>query len=90
MRESLGVGPDEQFWRGTGCDECSGTAYRGRIAAYELLEMTPALRRLVSAGASAEQLETQAVKDGMTRLTQQVLARAGTISLDEVSRVRLD
>lgn len=92
LRESLAVGRDEQFWRGTGCDECPGTGYRGRIAAYELLEMTPALRRLVSAGASPEQLETQAVKDGMTRLTQQalVLARAGTISLDEVSRVRLE
>lgn len=92
IRELLGVGPHEQFWRGAGCDECLGTGYRGRIATYELLRMTPALRELVRTGATHDQLEEQAVKDGMMRLTTQALAlaRAGTISLNEVYRVRLD
>jgi len=89
---ALGVRATEKFWRGTGCEECSGTGYRGRVAAYELLQTSPALRRLISERASHERLEEQAIKEGMTRLTDQalVLARAGTISLDEVMRVRLE
>jgi type IV pilus assembly protein PilB len=91
-RELLGVAKDEKFWRGRGCDECLGTGYRGRIAAYELLSMSPALRGMVHERATYDQIEQQAVKEGMTRLTTQALAlaRAGTISLDEVFRVRLD
>jgi len=91
-REQLGVGPDEPFWRGKGCERCGGTGYKGRIATYELLEMSPALRALVHRGATIDELETQAVRDGMVKLVSQALAlaRAGTISLDEVLRVRLD
>jgi type IV pilus assembly protein PilB len=92
LRAALGVGPEEQFWRGTGCEDCSGTGYRGRIAAYELLQMSPAIRRLLVEHACHERIEEQAVAEGMTRLTSQAvtLARAGTIALDEVLRVRLD
>jgi type IV pilus assembly protein PilB len=91
-RKALAVGQDEPFWRGKGCQECSGTGYRGRIAVYELLQMSPAIRNLVVKQASHELIEEQAVAEGMTRLTGQALAlaRAGTISLDEVLRVRLE
>lgn len=92
VRELLGIGSDEQFWRGAGCAECLDTGYRGRVAVYELLQMNPAQRELIHAQATYDQIESQAVKDGMTRLTSQALslARAGTISLDEVLRVRID
>jgi type IV pilus assembly protein PilB len=92
IRESLGVGKDEPFWRGKGCSECSGTGTRGRVAVYELLEMNAPLRKLVAAGAGYQEIEAQAVAAGMVRLTDQALglARAGQISLAEVFRVRLD
>jgi type II secretory ATPase GspE/PulE/Tfp pilus assembly ATPase PilB-like protein len=62
------------------------------VAVYELLEMSTALRSLVRAGASHEQLEARAAEEGMVRLTVQALtlARAGVISLGEVYRARLD
>jgi type IV pilus assembly protein PilB len=92
MRAALGVNADESFRRGKGCDECSGTGYRGRVAVYELLELSPAIRRLVRAGDSHELVEAQAVAEGMVRLTAQALtlARSGTISLAEVFRARLE
>lgn len=92
MRKLLGVSPEERFWRGTGCDSCGGTGYKGRIATYELLDMSPALRGLVTRGGTIDELEAEAVRGGMTKLVVQAvdLARAGTISLDEVMRVRLD
>lgn len=82
----------ETFWHGGGCEECSGTGYRGRVAVYELLEMSAALRKLVRAGASDEQLEAQAVEGGMVPLNAQslALARTGAISLSEAFRARLD
>jgi type IV pilus assembly protein PilB len=91
IRELLGITAAEQFWRGKGCEECSGTGYRGRIAVYELLQMSPALRELIGAQATDDQIEQQAVKEGMRPLTGQALAlaRSGTISLDEVLRVRI-
>jgi type IV pilus assembly protein PilB len=92
IRAALGVGPEEPFWRGSGCVECSGTGFHGRVAVYEILEMSPEIRALVGAKASHEQIEARAVEDGMVRLTAQALslARAGVISLTEVFRARLD
>jgi type IV pilus assembly protein PilB len=92
VRDALGIGPAETFWRGTGCVECSGTGFRGRVAVYELLEMSPAIRQLVLTGASHDRIEAQAVEEGMVRLTGQALglARAGKISIGEVFRARLE
>lgn len=91
-RVLLDVGMHEKFSRGAGCDHCSGTGYRGRVAVYELMQMSPVLRELVHAGASYAQIETSAVQEGMVPLTTRALAlaRAGSISLNEVLRVRLD
>ena len=92
VRAALGVSASEKFFRGTGCDDCSGTGYRGRVAVYELLELTPTIRRLVRDGEPHDRIEAQAVSEGMMRLTAQALglARTGTISLTEVFRARLD
>jgi type IV pilus assembly protein PilB len=62
MRDALHVGAAETFWHGNGCEECSGTGYRGRIAVYELLEMSPELRNLVRTGAGHDQIEAQAIE----------------------------
>jgi type IV pilus assembly protein PilB len=35
------------FQRGAGCDACSGTGYRGRAGLYEVMAMSPELRRMV-------------------------------------------
>jgi type IV pilus assembly protein PilB len=89
--ESLHVSADEKFYRGKGCEECNGTGYRGRIAVYELLELTPALRELIHNNASHDAIEAGAIREGMVPLTSQALAlaRNGVISMQEVYRARL-
>jgi type IV pilus assembly protein PilB len=91
VRNALGVGSDEVFYRGTGCETCSHTGFGGRIAVYELLRATDVLRHLIVPGAMAADMHQQAVLDGMVPLTGQALqlARQRVISLDEVYRVRL-
>lgn len=89
--EALGVTSQEQFWRGRGCEQCNNTGYKGRMAVYELLQMTPNLRAHILRGVSADILHAQAVTDGMLPLTQNALnaAREKKTSLAEVYRVRL-
>jgi len=91
IRAALNVEANEKFYRGSGCEECSGTGYRGRVAVYELLELTAAVRELIHTNASHDAIEARAVRDGMVQLTAQALtlARSGAISLQEVYRARL-
>jgi type IV pilus assembly protein PilB len=92
VRKHLGVAADEVFFRGHGCEECNQTGYSGRMAVYELLRATSDLRDLVVDGVTSATLHVQALKDGMTPLTQNAIAQARLrrTSLAEVYRVRLD
>lgn len=91
VREVLGIGMDEQFFHGAGCEHCHKTGYHGRMAVYELLTVTPGLRKLIEPDAVAADIEKQAVSDGMVTLTQMALqaARERKTSIEEVFRVRL-
>lgn len=92
VRAALGVGEDEEFKRGIGCKYCAGTGVHGRIAVYELMPITAAMRRLIVANVDGDAVHDQAVVDGMIPITQQALAlaRAGTISLAEAYRIRVE
>lgn len=91
VRVILGVGPDEVFYQGKGCEHCHKTGYHGRMVVYELLTVTPALRKFIHSGAEAVKIEQQAIADGMVPLTEMALnaARERKTSIDEVFRVRL-
>ncbi|MGD9661027.1 MAG: GspE/PulE family protein [Porticoccaceae bacterium] len=75
---------------GAGCIDCHNTGYRGRLMVGELLEMTSALKELISQKANADTLRIQAMKDGMSSLTENALqlVKEGKTSLEEVFRVR--
>jgi len=90
--QALGVVGEETFFRGRGCDKCNHTGYKGRMAIYELLQVTKEIRELVLKGGSADIIHEQAVIDGMTPLTENALnaAREKKTSLAEVYRVRLE
>jgi type IV pilus assembly protein PilB len=92
LREVLGVAADETFQAGRGCPRCNGLGVFRRSAVYELLRVTPALRRLIVPGAEADRIHEQALIDGMLPLTQAAvaLARQGRISLREAYRVRAE
>lgn len=92
MREELDIGPDEVFHIGRGCHHCEGLGVFRRQAVYELMVMTPRLRRLVVPSADAEALHAMAIAEGMVPITQAAiaLARSGVISLAEAWRVRSD
>src|SRR5690606_17147812 len=73
IREALGIGGDETFFKGAGCRACHNTGYAGRLAVYELMVMTAELRSMIIAGTSVDELERQAIASGMTPLTDHAL-----------------
>jgi type IV pilus assembly protein PilB len=74
------------FMKGAGCETCSGTGYKGRAGLYEVMSLTPELRRLILRGASVADMQEQAVADGMLtlRMDGMVKIQKGVTTLEEV------
>ena len=56
--------------RGQGCVRCRGTGYRGRTGIFEVLPITPRVRTLIQARASAQDIKREALNDGMLTLRE--------------------
>jgi general secretion pathway protein E len=72
-----------------GCLECRMTGYLGRVGLYEIMLMTPALRRLVTQDADDRAIREHAFRDGMKplRVSGAMKIAAGTTTPDEVVKV---
>jgi type IV pilus assembly protein PilB len=74
------------FMKGTGCDNCSGTGYKGRAGLYEVMALSPELRRMILRGASVVEIRDQAVSEGMLTLRMDGMKKIerGVTTLEEV------
>ena len=74
------------FYKGKGCDTCAGSGYKGRAGLYEVMAFSQELRRMILRGASTNELQQQAVKDGMLTLRMDgiVKIKKGVTTLEEV------
>jgi type IV pilus assembly protein PilB len=74
------------FMKGTGCDTCSGTGYKGRAGLYEVMALSPELRRQILRGASVSEMQEQAVLEGMLTLRMDGMKKVerGVTTLEEV------
>ncbi len=74
------------FFKGKGCDLCAGSGYKGRAGLYEVMALSPELRRMILKGASTAELQAQAVGDGMLTLRMDGIMKIkkGVTTLEEV------
>jgi type IV pilus assembly protein PilB len=79
----------QRLYRSRGCDFCFHTGYRGRKSIYEILTVSPEVRRLIVEGASDAAMKAQAIREGMRTLRQSALDEVldGTTRVEEVARV---
>jgi type IV pilus assembly protein PilB len=56
------------FFKGAGCDACGGSGLKGRQGVYEVMLMTPKLRKLVMQNVGAAEIRDAAVEEGMLTL----------------------
>jgi type IV pilus assembly protein PilB len=87
--EAAGIGQaasTKTFQRGKGCDQCGGSGYKGRAGLYEVMSISPDLRRLIMHGASTDELREQGLREGMLTLRMDGLLKAsrGITTLEEV------
>jgi type II secretory ATPase GspE/PulE/Tfp pilus assembly ATPase PilB-like protein len=78
-----------ELTRGTGCEKCNGSGYKGRLGIHELIEGTPEIKLLIKRQATSHDLAKQAIKQGMTTLKQDGIHKVfeGITDVREVRRV---
>jgi type IV pilus assembly protein PilB len=75
-----------EFRRGKGCETCGGLGYKGRAGLYEVMALSPELRRSILRGDSVADLRETAVREGMLTLRMDGIKKIerGVTTLEEV------
>ena len=89
-RQHSGGSEKSVFYHGVGCNFCAGTGYRDRIGVYELLRITPELRRLIVGWATTEELRRLAVAQGLRTMLREAMALVenDVTTIPEVGKTR--
>jgi type IV pilus assembly protein PilB len=80
-----------KLMKGAGCRTCNGTGYKGRVALYEVMKFSDALKEMVLQGASTAELKAAAIKQGMLTLRASGIRKVleGMTSTEEILRVTM-
>ncbi len=78
-----------KFYKGKGCAECGDSGYLGRIGIFEVLPVTEKMSQLLLKHSSIDEIERQAVQDGMVTMKQDGFLKVlkGNTTIEEVLRV---
>jgi type IV pilus assembly protein PilB len=78
----------KKFYRGSGCENCNNTGYKGRVGLFELMIMNNELRELIMRNVSTDELREAARRGGMVTLRDAGMKACfeGTTSAEEVIR----
>jgi len=92
LRSLFRAGGPQTFFRGSGCRDCRGTGFRGRIGIFEMLRMNDEIDTLILERATDVKLFDAARRGGLTSLREECLALVarGETTLEEVLRVTQD
>ena len=77
------------FYEGTGCVECGGTGFKGRMAICELLDLTDHIRELILERRPISEIKRGAKDQGMRFLRESAVDRVmlGLTTLREINKV---
>ncbi len=90
----LGIPQDQEvtLYSAEGCPKCGGVGYFDRIGVYEIMEITPELRTLITNKASTEEIKDEAVRCGMRtlRMSAANCVVDGITTIEEMLKVSFD
>lgn len=80
---------EKNLYKGTGCNKCGGTGYKGRMAVHEFFALTPEIRHAINNQATNELLAELAEKSGMRTLFVDGLEKVlkGYTTITEILKV---
>jgi type IV pilus assembly protein PilB len=90
---ALGLdGEHGPLFKGTGCEVCSGTGYKGRMSLMEILTVNNEIERLILEQRPVGEIKHAAIANGMTTLRDDALSKLmeGVTTPEEILRVTLD
>jgi general secretion pathway protein E len=78
-----------ETFRGTGCENCYGTGFRGRVGIFEMMELNEEIRSTIMRNEDASKITTAARRNGMRNLREDgwLKIQQGVTTVDEVVRV---
>jgi len=88
----IGLRKDEigtfDCYKGAGCSNCNETGYKGRVALYEVMTITDAIKDLILNGASSMEIKELAIQEGMKSLRMSGITKMkeGMTTIEEVVR----
>ena len=87
----MGYREDFQLYRGRGCEICTQTGLKGRVALHELLSGSDELRNLIQHRAKTTEMQSLAAKEGMITLLQDGILKilAGLTTYEQVRAVAM-
>ncbi|MDB4909159.1 MAG: type secretion system protein, partial [Gemmatimonadetes bacterium] len=76
------------FFKGKGCEQCAGTGMKGRQGVYEVMPMTPKMRKLIMMNVGAAEIRDGAVDEGMLTLRMDAWMKVmkGITTLEQIIR----
>ncbi len=88
LRFKNGAKP-QSIWRGSGCENCGGSGYRGRTGIYEIITVNDEMREMIARKAPLDEIKRQARTAGLRSLEEDGLRKiaAGVTTPEEVLRV---
>ena len=90
----LGKKPEDNvtIYKANGCPLCGGVGYHGRIGVYEIIAMTPEIRRIVATRGTSEAIKEIALKQGThtLRMSASEYVLDGTTTYEEMMRVSFE
>jgi type IV pilus assembly protein PilB len=90
----LGKAPEDDVtvYDPCGCQLCGDSGYYGRIGVYEMIEMTPELRHIITTRGSTEEIKAMGLKQGMhtLRMSAAEYVQEGITTIDEMLKVSFE
>jgi len=79
-------------FKGKGCSTCNQSGYKGRVAIYEVFDVSQPIKSMVLAGASVLDLKKQAMSEGMRSLRQSAFSKVaeGRTTLEEALSLTME
>ena len=80
---------EDPVFASSGCDECNGTGYLGRVALMEMCPVNANIAEMIASGTPMAEMRKEAAKDGVLSLYQEGMLQvmAGNTTMEEISRL---
>ena len=91
--ENIGITPEmcsgKKIYKGTGCQDCLNTGYKGRTGIFELMILDDAIKSLILKTSDSNAIKRKAVNQGMVTLRQDGALKVlnGITTVEEILRI---